>query len=108
MTHRAIVASGDGPARIEELNDQDLPEGDVIVDVAFSSLNYKDGLAVTNKGRIARRFPMVCGVDLAGTVVTSDSADWSAGDEVVITGHGLSETHPGDYSQRQQVRSDWL
>ena len=67
-----------------------LPEGDVTVDVHWSSLNYKDGLAVTGKGRIVRSFPMVCGIDLAGTVRSSDSADWSAGDEVVVTGWGLS------------------
>lgn len=103
-----MVASGPGPASIVELSDADLPAGDVVVDVAYSSLNYKDGLAVTGKGKIARSFPMVCGIDLAGTVASSDSPDWAPGDEVVVTGWGLSETHPGGYSRRQALRSGWL
>jgi acrylyl-CoA reductase (NADPH) len=107
-TYRAIVSSGEGPARIRTLTDDDLPEGDVTVDVAYSSLNYKDGLAVTGRGRIARSFPMVCGADLAGTVTASDSPAWAPGDEVVVTGWGLSETHPGGYSERQRVHSAWL
>jgi putative YhdH/YhfP family quinone oxidoreductase len=90
------------------LSEQDLPEGDVTVDVAWSSLNYKDGLAVTGKGRIMRSFPMVAGIDLAGVVVSSDSAQWKRGDEVVLTGWGLSEVHPGGFTQRQRVRSEWL
>lgn len=102
------MASGDGPASIVELTEADLPAGDVVVDVAYSSLNYKDGLAVTGRARIARSFPMVCGIDLAGTVVSSDSADWTPGDEVLITGWGLSETHPGGYTGRQCVQSRWL
>jgi acrylyl-CoA reductase (NADPH) len=107
-SHRALVATEQGPARFERLSDQDLPEGDVTVDVRYSSLNYKDGLAVTGKGKIVRRFPMVCGVDLAGTVSASDSPHWQPGDEVVVTGFGLSETHPGGYTQRQRLRSEWL
>lgn len=107
-THRALVSHGDGPARFEELSETDLPDGDVTVDVRYSSLNYKDGLAVTGKGKVARRFPMVCGIDLAGTVSASDSPQFEPGDEVVLTGCGLSETHPGGYTERQRVRSDWL
>jgi putative YhdH/YhfP family quinone oxidoreductase len=80
----------------------------VTVDVAWSSLNYKDGLAVTGKGRIMRSFPMVAGIDLAGVVASSDSALWKRGDEVVLTGWGLSEVHPGGFTQRQRVRSEWL
>ncbi len=108
MPVRALVSSGDGPARMVELDDAELPEGDVTVEVAYSSLNYKDGLAVTGKGRIVRRPPLVCGIDLAGTVSASSSPDWSPGDEVVVTGWGLSETHPGGYTTRQRVRSEWL
>lgn len=108
MTHRAVVARGKGPAALEDLGEEDLPDGDVTVDVACSSLNYKDGLAVTGKGKIARSFPMVCGIDLAGTVTASSSPEWSAGDEVVVTGWGLSETHPGGFTQRQRLRSEWL
>ena len=107
-TFQALVASGQGPAAFAELTDADLPAGDVVVDVAYSSLNYKDGLAVTGKGKIARSFPMVCGIDLAGTVSSSDSPEWSPGDEVVVTGWGLSETHPGGYTGRQALDSRWL
>ena len=108
MTHRAVVATGEGPATVQELSDADLPEGDVTVAVQYSSLNYKDGLAVTGKGKIARSFPMVCGIDLAGTVEASDSSSFEAGDEVVVTGWGLSESHPGGFTQRQRVKADWL
>ena len=104
----AIVALENAPASLTEIPESALPEGDVTVDVQWSSLNYKDGLAVTGAGRIARSFPMVCGIDLAGTVRASDSALWSAGDEVLVTGWGLSETHPGGYTTRQRVRSPWL
>ncbi len=111
MTHPAIVATEvDGASRgtLAQLTDADLPDGDVTVAVRYSSLNYKDGLAVSGAGRIVRSFPLVCGIDLAGTVETSDSSDWKPGDEVIVTGWGLSETHPGGYTQRQRVRSQWL
>ncbi len=111
MTHAAVVATEvDGGARgtLVQLTDADLPGGDVTVSVSYSSLNYKDGLAVSGRGRIVRSFPMVCGIDLAGPVERSDSPDWSPGDEVVLTGWGLSESHPGGYTQRQRVRSPWL
>ncbi len=104
----AIVATENAPASLQDVPESSLPEGDVTVDVSWSSLNYKDGLAVTGKGRIVRSFPMVCGIDLAGTVRSSDSDKWSPGDEVVVTGWGLSETHPGGYTTRQRVRSEWL
>jgi acrylyl-CoA reductase (NADPH) len=108
VTYHSLVAVESGPAQFLDLGDDDLPDGDVIVDVAYSSLNYKDGLAVTGQVKIARSFPMVCGVDLAGTVVSSSSDQWSPGDEVVVTGWGMSETHPGGYTTRQRVRSEWL
>ncbi len=108
MTFQAIVAPEPGPAALCELSDADLPEGDVTVAVSHSSLNYKDGLVVTGAGRVARVYPMVCGIDLAGVVEHSDSPDWRPGDEVLVTGWGLSETHPGGYTQRQRVRSEWL
>jgi acrylyl-CoA reductase (NADPH) len=107
-TYPAIVATEGAPARLQELSDDDLPDGDVTVDVSFSSLNYKDGLAVTGRGRIVRSFPMVCGIDLAGTVSASTAPQWRPGDEVVCTGWGLSETHPGGYTGRQRLRSSWL
>ncbi|MDO5501080.1 MAG: MDR family oxidoreductase [Propionibacteriaceae bacterium] len=109
MTYPAYQLVDKGqPAQRVELSDADLPEGDVTIDIAYSSLNYKDGLAVTGKGRIARSLPMVCGIDLAGTVAESSAPDWQPGDEVVLTGWGLSETHPGGYTTRQRVRGEWL
>ena len=104
----AIVATEPGPASLQELTEDKLPDGDVTVAVQWSSLNYKDGLAVTGKGKIIRNYPMVCGIDLAGTVEASDSSSWQVGDEVVVTGWGLSETAPGGFTQRQRVRSEWL
>jgi acrylyl-CoA reductase (NADPH) len=104
----AIVATEPGPATLQELTDDQLPEGDVTVAVRYSSLNYKDGLAVSGKGKIIRSFPMVCGIDLAGTVEASDSSSFQAGDDVIVTGWGLSETAPGGYTQKQRVKSEWL
>jgi acrylyl-CoA reductase (NADPH) len=107
-TFRAIAATEPGPASLVELTDADLGEGDVTVAVAYSSLNYKDGLAVTGKGKIMRSHPMTAGIDLAGVVEASDSPDWKPGDEVLVTGWGLSETHSGGFTQRQRVQSGWL
>ena len=107
-TFDAYVLEEQGPAVLRQLTDQDLPDGDVTIDVRYSSLNYKDGLALTGKGKIARSFPMVCGVDLAGTVADSASPDWHRGDEVIVTGWGLSETRPGGYTRRQRVHSHML
>lgn len=104
----AIAAAQPGPATYQQLTDGDLPDGDVTVAVLHSSLNYKDGLAVTGKGKILRSFPLVCGIDLAGTVMESSSPQWQVGDEVLVTGWGMSETHPGGYTQRQRVRSEWI
>ncbi len=95
-------------AAIEALTDDDLPEGDVVVDIDHSSLNYKDGLALSGKGRIIRSFPMVPGIDLSGTVATSDSARYRPGDEVILTGWSVGERYWGGYAQRQRVRSEWL
>jgi acrylyl-CoA reductase (NADPH) len=110
MTFRALLAEKtDSGHRTElrELNDSDL-RGDVLVDVAYSSLNYKDGLAVTARGKIIRKFPMVVGIDLAGTVVESSSPAYKPGDRVVACGQGLGETEWGGYAQRQRVRADVL
>jgi acrylyl-CoA reductase (NADPH) len=104
----AYVVTEPGPAKLTSVTEAELPDGDVTVDIAYSSLNFKDGLSVTGKGKIARRFPMTAGIDLAGTVAASDSPDWKPGDEVVVTGWGLSETHPGAYTTRQRLRSEWL
>lgn len=90
------------------LSPSDLPDHEVLVEVSHSTVNYKDGLAVTGKAKIARKLPMVAGIDLAGTVVESRSPDWKAGDRVVVNGWGLSETQWGGYSRYQRVKPDWL
>lgn len=87
----------------------DLPDDDVLVEVSYSSLNYKDGLALSgNRNRVARRLPMIGGIDLAGTVVESGSPLWRPGDQVLLNGFGLSEVHWGGYSRFQRVKSEWL
>ena len=92
---------------LQELTDEDLPkDGEVLVDVAYSSLNYKDGLAVTARGKIIRRFPMVLGIDLAGTVVESSSPEFRPGDRVLGTGQNLGEMDWGGYTQRERVRAN--
>lgn len=109
--YKALVLrkSDDGTAAaIETLTDADLPEGDVLVDVAYSGLNYKDAMAVTGSGPIVRTWPMVPGIDLAGTVVESTSADYKTGDSVILTGWGVGERYWGGYAQRQRVNSKWL
>jgi acrylyl-CoA reductase (NADPH) len=111
MTFNALVLreTDDGPVgAIESLTDDDLPEGGVTVDVEYSSLNYKDGMALTGAGRIVRSYPMVPGIDLAGTVAASDSPDHSVGDAVILTGWSVGERYWGGYTQRQRVRSEWL
>jgi acrylyl-CoA reductase (NADPH) len=93
---------------LEELTLAELPDRDVLVQIDYSSLNYKDALAVSGRGRICREMPMVCGIDLAGTIVESGDSDWKAGDRVVVNGFGMSETVWGGYSQYQRVASEWL
>lgn len=95
-------------AAFRELTTDDLQDGDVLVSVEYSSLNYKDGLAITGKGKVVRKFPMVPGIDLAGTVVESSSPEFKPGDKVVAVGQGLGETRWGGYSQMQRVSSDAL
>lgn len=95
-------------AAIEPLRDSDLPDGDVTIDVEYSSLNYKDGMALTGTGRIVRDYPMVPGVDSVGIVRRSDSADIAVGDRVILTGWGVGERHWGGYAERLRTRSDWL
>ncbi|MFG1425295.1 MDR family oxidoreductase [Roseixanthobacter glucoisosaccharinicivorans] len=100
--------AGKPKASFKQLTFSDLPDHDVLVEIAFSTLNYKDGLAVSGKGRIARKPPLVGGIDLAGTVVESRSPEWRTGDKVVVNGWGLSETEWGGYSRFQRVKSQWL
>jgi acrylyl-CoA reductase (NADPH) len=95
-------------AELRSLADSELPEGDVDVRVAYSTINFKDALAVTGRGAIARKWPMVPGIDLSGTVEASRSPDWKAGDPVVVTGWGLGETHWGGLAQKARLDSRWL
>lgn len=95
-------------AEFRSLSFADLPDYDVLVEVAYSTLNYKDGLAISGKGRIARRLPMVAGIDLAGTVVESRVAEWKPGDKVVANGFGMSETEWGGYTRYARLKSEWL
>ncbi|UTV27782.1 acrylyl-CoA reductase (NADPH) [Photobacterium atrarenae] len=95
-------------ATIEQLDDSQLPQGNVLIDVDYSSLNYKDGLAITGKGKIIRQFPMVPGIDLAGTVVESGDERYQPGDQVVLTGWGVGETHWGGMAERARLNADWL
>lgn len=99
---------GKPKAGFKEISLNDLPDYPVLVEISHSTLNYKDGLAVTGKGRIARRLPMVAGIDLAGTVVEDKSGTWKAGDKVILNGFGLSETEWGAYSRFQRVKPEWL
>lgn len=106
-----VIDNVDGKAQTSyrELEINDLPDYDVLVEIAYSGLNYKDGLAISgNKNKVARKLPMVGGIDLAGTVVESRSPDWKAGDRVVVNGWGLSETEWGGYSRYQRLKPEWL
>ena len=93
---------------LETLTLADLPDRDVLVKIDYSSLNYKEALAVSGRGKICRSMPMVCGIDLAGTIAESAHPGWKAGERVVVNGFGMSETVWGGYSQYQRVSSDWL
>jgi acrylyl-CoA reductase (NADPH) len=95
-------------AGVKELPTSSLPDGDVLVSVAYSSLNYKDALAVTNRGKIVRHFPMVPGIDFGGVVAESTSGSFKPGDPVVLTGWGVGEEHWGGYAQLARVKSEWL
>lgn len=95
-------------AGITELDDAALPPGEVLVGVEYSTLNYKDALGITGKAPIARSWPMVAGIDLAGTVIESSMPQWRAGDEVLLNGWGLGETHWGGLAQRARVQAGWL
>lgn len=110
-TFRALVLDQNGDevrASVQECGRNDLPAGDVLVSVAYSSLNYKDALAVTGQGRIVRAYPFVPGIDFAGTVVESQSPAYQTGDRVVLTGWGVGERHWGGYAQLARVKSEWL
>src|SRR5271163_5341427 len=95
-------------AALVQFDEAELMEGDVTVRVEWSTLNYKDGLAVTGKAPVVRRFPMIAGIDFAGTVEHSSHPRWKAGDRVICNGWGLGETHLGSYAEKARVKGDWL
>ena len=95
-------------AQMSQIEEQQLPEGDVLIKVDYSTLNYKDSLAITGASPVVRNFPMVPGIDFAGTVEHSDHADFKAGDQVVLNGFGVGEGHWGGLAQKARVKGDWL
>jgi acrylyl-CoA reductase (NADPH) len=109
---KAILISRDEEKRqsvaVTELTEADLMEGDVTVAVEATTVNYKDGLAITGKAPVVRRFPMVPGVDFAGTVTASTHPDWKPGDKVILNGWGTGETHFGAYAEKARVKGEWL
>jgi acrylyl-CoA reductase (NADPH) len=110
-TFKAIVIEkGDGGQKVSltDFDEANLMDGDVAVRVEWSTVNYKDGLALTGKAPVVRRFPMIAGIDLAGTVESSSHPQWRPGDRVIVNGWGLGETHFGGYAEKARVKGDWL
>lgn len=109
---KALLVTRDAEKRqsvsLTEIDDSDLMAGDVTVAIEASTVNYKDGLAITGKAPVIRRFPLVPGIDFAGTVVASEHPEWQPGDKVVLNGWGTGETHHGAYAQKSRVDGDWL
>ena len=93
---------------LKQLDDSDLMEGDVTVRVEYTTLNYKDGLALTGRSPVIRKFPLTPGIDFSGTVLESQHADFNAGDQVILNGFGVGEVHSGGYAQKARVSGDWL
>jgi len=105
-----VIDKGDAGQTVglADFDEKDLMDGDVTVRVEWSTVNYKDGLAITGKAPVVRRFPMIAGIDFAGTVESSSHPAWKAGDKVILNGWGLGETHLGAYAQKARVKGDWL
>ncbi|MCX7320589.1 MAG: oxidoreductase [Hyphomicrobiales bacterium] len=95
-------------AAVVQFDEAELMDGDVTVRVEWSTLNYKDGLALTGKSPVVRRFPMIAGIDFAGTVESSSNPNWKAGDKVIGNGWGMGETHLGAYAEKARIKGDWL
>ncbi|MGO4559998.1 acrylyl-CoA reductase (NADPH) [Rhizobiales bacterium 3FA27D7] len=111
-TFKAILISRDDDKKqsvaVTELTEADLMDGDVTVAVEATTVNYKDGLAITGKAPVVRRWPLVPGIDFAGTVLSSDHDEWRKGDRVILNGWGVGETHYGAYAGRARVKGEWL
>lgn len=111
MSFKALIVDKDDNginANFQQVEESQLPEGDVIVDVDYSTLNYKDGLAITGKAPVIRSYPMVPGIDFSGTVSESSHPKWKAGDKVILNGWGVGEMHWGGLAQKAKVKGDWL
>jgi len=111
MSFNALLIEKDDAgyrASVKALDDTQLPEGEVTVRVAYSTINYKDGLAITGKSPVVRKFPLVAGIDFAGTVEASTDPRFAPGQAVVLNGWGVGETHSGGLAQRARVKADWL
>ncbi|HSV61447.1 MAG TPA: MDR family oxidoreductase [Variovorax sp.] len=111
MTFQALVIDKDDKgyrAAVRPLADSALPDGDVTVGVQYSTINYKDGLAITGKAPVVRQFPLVAGIDFSGVVEQSSHADWKPGDRVLLNGWGVGEAHSGGLAQLARVKGDWL
>jgi acrylyl-CoA reductase (NADPH) len=107
----AIIAEdvdGKTVASLKQITLADLPDEPVLVDVDYSTLNYKDGLAVSGRGKICRTLPLICGIDLAGTVCESSDSSFVSGDRILVNGYGMSELYNGGYSQRQRIKPEWI
>jgi len=110
-TFKAIViekSDGGQKVSLTDFDEANLMEGNVTVRVEWSTVNYKDGLAITGKAPVVRRFPMIPGIDLAGSVESSSDPRWKPGDRVILNGWGLGETHLGGYAEKARVKADWL
>lgn len=110
-TFKAIViekADKGTTAALADFDEANLMDGDVTIRVEYSTLNYKDGLAITGKAPVVRRFPMIAGIDAAGTVESSSSPAWKPGDKVILNGWGCGETHLGAYAQKARLKGEWL
>lgn len=110
MFSAAVIEKGEAgqSTALAGLDESALPEGNVEIDVDYSSLNYKDALAITGSSPVVRKFPMIPGIDLAGTVTASSHPKWSAGERVILNGWGVGETHWGGFAQRARLDGDWL
>jgi acrylyl-CoA reductase (NADPH) len=105
-----VIRKSDGgqTVALSDFDENELMEGDVTFRVEWSTINYKDGLAITGKAPVVRRFPMIAGIDAAGTVETSSHPEWKPGDKVVLNGWGCGETHLGGYAEKMRCKGDWL